>query len=140
MADGIVGATLRRPEGGFGAAMLLLAAALALAAPLLAPGDPLAMVGRPLLAPLVDPALPLGTDRLGRSIAAGLVHGAQASLVTGLAVAVTALCVGAACGAVAQPANAPNEARAESFRKSRRGSIREYGVLSMEYGGGPKEG
>jgi hypothetical protein len=43
-------------------------------------------------------------------------------------------------GVVAQPASAPSEARAESFRKSRRGSIREYGVLSMEYGGGPKEG
>jgi peptide/nickel transport system permease protein len=101
MADGIVRATLRRPDGACGGALLLLAAALALAAPVLAPGDPLAMVGRPLLAPFVDPSLPLGTDRLGRSIAAGLVHGARASLVTGLAVAMVALCVGAACGAVA---------------------------------------
>jgi peptide/nickel transport system permease protein len=92
---------LRHADGAAGLALLALAALAALAAPLIAPGDPLAMVGRPLLAPFVDPALPLGTDRLGRSIAAGLVHGARASLVTGLAVAAVALCVGAALGTIA---------------------------------------
>lgn len=96
-----IGRTLRHPDGVAGMALLFLAGALALAAPLLAPGDPLAMVGRPLLAPFVDPALPLGTDRLGRSIAAGLIHGARASLVTGLAVAAVALCIGAALGTIA---------------------------------------
>jgi peptide/nickel transport system permease protein len=88
-------------DGLAGLALLALAALVALAAPLIAPGDPLAMVGRPLLAPFVDMALPLGTDRLGRSIAAGLVHGARASLLTGLAVAAVALCVGAALGTIA---------------------------------------
>jgi len=101
MADGILRATLARHEGAAGAGLLALVAALALAAPLLAPGDPLAMAGRPMLGPFADAALPLGTDRLGRSVAAGLVHGARASLVTGLAVATIALALGAACGAVA---------------------------------------
>lgn len=101
MGDGALRATLVHPQGLAGALLLGLVAALALAAPLLAPGDPLAMAGRPLLRPFVDPALPLGTDRLGRSVAAGLVHGARTSLLTGLAVAAMALCVGAACGAVA---------------------------------------
>lgn len=92
---------LRHRDGLAGGALLLIAGILALAAPLVAPGDPLAMAGRPLLAPFIDPALPLGTDRLGRSIAAGLVHGARASLVTGLAVAAVALCLGAALGTIA---------------------------------------
>jgi peptide/nickel transport system permease protein len=92
---------LRHRDGLAGGALLLIAGLLALAAPLVAPGDPLAMAGRPLLAPFIDPALPLGTDRLGRSIAAGLVHGARASLMTGLAVAAVALCLGAALGTIA---------------------------------------
>jgi peptide/nickel transport system permease protein len=92
---------LRHRDGLAGGALLLIAGILALTAPLVAPGDPLAMAGRPLLAPFIDPALPLGTDRLGRSIAAGLVHGARASLVTGLAVAAVALCLGAALGTIA---------------------------------------
>lgn len=101
MAEGIVRAVLSRPDGAAGALGLALLAALAIAAPILVPGDPLAMAGRPLLAPFADPALPLGTDRLGRSIAAGLLHGARASLVTGLAVAAIALGAGAVCGATA---------------------------------------
>jgi peptide/nickel transport system permease protein len=90
-----------RVETLAGAGILALAGLLALTAPLLAPGDPLAMAGRPLLPALSDPALPFGTDRLGRDIAAGVLHGARASLATGLAVAVVALCIGAACGAIA---------------------------------------
>lgn len=102
MTDGgAMARVLGHGDGVAGMALLALAAIAALSAPLLAPGDPLAMVGRPLLAPFVDAALPLGTDRLGRSIAAGLIHGARASLVTGLAVAAVALCVGAALGTIA---------------------------------------
>jgi len=65
---------------------LVLIAAIALAgiaAPLLFPGDPLDIVGRPLLAPFVDGRFPLGTDRLGRDVAAGLVHGARISVASG---------------------------------------------------------
>ena len=40
-------------------------------APLLYPGDPLAIVGPPLVPPFTDAAHPLGTDRLGRDVAVG---------------------------------------------------------------------
>ena len=54
-----------------------------------------------MLPAFADPALPLGTDRLGRSILAGLLHGARTSLATGLCVAAVALCAGASAGAAA---------------------------------------
>lgn len=101
MADGLIRATLACRDGAAGAGLLALVAMLALAAPLLVPGDPLAMAGRPMLGPFADAALPLGTDRLGRSVWAGLLHGARSSLTTGLAVATIALAAGAACGAMA---------------------------------------
>ncbi|WP_177175120.1 ABC transporter permease [Nitratireductor aquibiodomus] len=92
---------MRSPEGVAGLCLLVLLAAMALAAPLLFPGDPLAIVGRPMTAPFTDPALPLGTDRLGRDVAAGLMHGAQTSLLVGLATALVALTAGALVGTVA---------------------------------------
>ncbi len=97
----VAGRLLHSPEGVAGLCLLVLLAAMALAAPLLFPGDPLVIVGRPLTAPFTDPALPLGTDRLGRDVAAGLMHGAQTSLLVGLATALVALAAGALVGTVA---------------------------------------
>ncbi len=97
----VAGRLLHSPEGVAGLCLLVLLAAMALAAPLLFPGDPLTIVGRPLTAPFTDPALPLGTDRLGRDVAAGLMHGAQTSLLVGLATALVALAAGALVGTVA---------------------------------------
>ncbi len=93
--------TLRTPEGLAGGGVLACAALAALLAPLLFPGDPLDIAGRPLLPPFVDAGLPLGTDRLGRSIAAGLVHGARSTLLVALSVAAAALALGALVGAIA---------------------------------------
>lgn len=84
-----------------GAALLLLVVLAAAAAPLLFPGDPLDIVGRPLLEPFTDPRFPLGTDRLGRDILAGLAHGARASLLVGLVAAFGAILIGILVGAVA---------------------------------------
>ena len=84
-----------------GAALLLLVVIAAAAAPLLFPGDPLDIVGRPLLEPFVDTRFPLGTDRLGRDILAGLAHGARASLLVGLVAAFGAILIGILVGAVA---------------------------------------
>lgn len=92
---------LATPEGAVGLAVLGTIAALALAAPWLYPGDPLALAGRPLLPPFEGLRHPLGTDRLGRDVAAGIVHGARTSLVVGLAAAVAALTLGAVVGTVA---------------------------------------
>jgi peptide/nickel transport system permease protein len=101
MRDGVAAGALGQPEGALGAALLLAAALAALAAPWLLPGDPLAIAGPPLLPPFEDAARPLGTDRLGRDVLAGVVHGARASLVVGVAVAAVALAAGASLGALA---------------------------------------
>ena len=101
MRDTTLRAILATPEGAIGAGILVLAAALALAAPVLSPGDPLAMIGRPLLTPFTESGSPLGTDRLGRDIAAGILHGARESLLTALTVAAVALLVGSALGTIA---------------------------------------
>lgn len=80
---------------------MLTIAAAALLAPLVFPGDPQAIVGRPLLPPLTEPALPLGTDRLGRDVLAGLVHGAAGSLLIGVTAMGGALLLGVTIGTVA---------------------------------------
>jgi len=92
---------LRSPEGMVGLVVLLLIAAIALCAPLVFPGDPLAIAGRPLLAPFADPHFPLGTDQLGRDLAAELMHGARTSLLVGISAAVAAIVVGSLVGTVA---------------------------------------
>lgn len=84
-----------------GMALLALIAAAALAAPWLYPGDPKDLVAPPLTVPFTDPAHWLGTDRLGRDVAAGLFHGARVSLLIGVTAALFALVVGLLIGAVA---------------------------------------
>jgi peptide/nickel transport system permease protein len=91
----------RRPEALLGALILLLLAGAAVLAPVLAPGDPLAIAGRPLVRPFADPAFPLGTDRLGRDLLAGVIHGTRTSLVIGLAAALVAVLVGMLVGTLA---------------------------------------
>ncbi|MEZ5905147.1 MAG: ABC transporter permease [Geminicoccaceae bacterium] len=88
-------------SGLIGPALLLLLVLAALLAPLLAPGDPLDMVARPLTAPFTDARFPLGTDQLGRDVWAGLVHGARVSLVVGLAAAAATLGAGILVGTLA---------------------------------------
>jgi peptide/nickel transport system permease protein len=92
---------LRTPEGLFGAVILGVLAALALLAPVLFPRDPLSIVAAPMTQPFADPSAWLGTDRLGRSVLAGLVHGARASLLVGLAAAAMAVVIGALVGTTA---------------------------------------
>jgi peptide/nickel transport system permease protein len=89
------------PEGFAGGVILLIATLLALAAPLISPGDPLDIVARPLLKPWANPDHLLGTDRLGRDMLAMILHGTRASLVTALAVGFVALFVGLTAGAIA---------------------------------------
>lgn len=84
-----------------GLAILGAVVLVAIAAPWLFPGDPLDMVGIPTLWPGEDAAYPLGTDSLGRDMAAGLAHGARVSLLVGVSAAATGLLIGTALGAVA---------------------------------------
>jgi peptide/nickel transport system permease protein len=88
-------------RGVVGLVLIAAIALAAIAAPLLFPGDPLDIVGRPLLAPFSDSRFPLGTDRLGRDVAAGLVHGARISVGIGLVAALASLLVGIAIGTTA---------------------------------------
>jgi len=79
--------------GGFTLAALL--------AGRLYPGDPLEMVATPLLWPFEDSAFPLGTDSLGRDLAAGLAHGARITLLVGGFSAAIGLLIGALVGTMA---------------------------------------
>lgn len=83
-----------------GVAVLIVVVAIAAAAPYIYPGDPLDMVARPFLWPGQDARYPLGTDALGRDVAAGLAHGASVSLVVGLTAALVGLVLGIVVGAL----------------------------------------
>jgi peptide/nickel transport system permease protein len=85
----------------FGLVILLAVVAFAILAPSLYPQSPWRMVGRPFMAPFVLDRFPLGTDTLGRDIAAGLVHGARVSLMIGVVSTLVALLIGVPLGAVA---------------------------------------
>lgn len=97
----LLGRFLRTPEGLAGALILAAIALVALAAPLVFPGDPLAIAARPMLHPFENMAVPLGTDRLGRDVLAELAHGTRTSLLVGLAAALAAIAVGAIVGTAA---------------------------------------
>ncbi len=97
----VVGAFFANPAGVVSLAFLLILVIVALAAPLLYPEDPMAMVARPLLWPGERAEFPLGTDSLGRDVAAGIVWGARVSLLVGLAAMLLGVAIGVAVGATA---------------------------------------
>lgn len=84
--------------GGLLLASILL---MALLAGTLYPGDPLEMVAQPFLWPGDDPQFPLGTDSLGRDVAAGIFHGARVSLQIGVIAVMVSLVLGLIAGASA---------------------------------------
>ncbi|WP_294924966.1 ABC transporter permease [uncultured Paracoccus sp.] len=92
---------LRNWTLSLGLALLALILLMALSAPILYPGDPYAMMGPPLQWPGTYPGAPLGTDSLGRDIAAGIFHGARVSLMVGFVSVACALVVGILVGAFA---------------------------------------
>lgn len=92
---------LRDPLILLSVVILLVVAGMALGAGWLYPGDPLDMVAMPYLWPGADMEFPLGTDSLGRDLAAGLLHGARATLLVGLSSAALCLLLGTSVGALA---------------------------------------
>jgi peptide/nickel transport system permease protein len=82
-----------------GAVGLLVLVALAVFAPLVAPFDPTAQDGEPLLGP--SGAYLLGTDQLGRDILSRLIYGARASLVAAGGAAAVGAAIGVPLGLVA---------------------------------------
>jgi peptide/nickel transport system permease protein len=91
---------LRHPAGALGLAILATVCIGAALAPVLYPGSPWDMTGAPLQGPGTAGAL-LGTDTMGRDIAAGIMHGTRVSLMIGVAATLAALLVGVTLGAIA---------------------------------------
>ena len=98
---GFWSALCRRWTTPLGLVLIVLVVAMAVSAPFVFDDDPWAMVARPLLWPGEDPGFPLGSDALGRDVAAGIFHGARVSLLIGVSAALAAIVLGTAIGAVA---------------------------------------
>jgi peptide/nickel transport system permease protein len=91
---------MRHPGAVVGAVVMLLVLAVAVLAPVLFPGSPWDMAGAPFSPPGEDGML-LGTDSLGRDVAAGIAYGAQVSLLVGVVATAVSIVIGVALGAVA---------------------------------------
>lgn len=88
----------RTPVALLGAATVGGMIFVALAAPVLAPHDPVAQIATPLLSP---GQFLLGTDELGRDELSRLMFGARVSLYVGVSAVAIALALGATSGVVA---------------------------------------
>lgn len=96
-----VRAFIRNPAGMAGLLLLITVFLMAAFAPLLYSGEPLDMVAQPFLWPGENPDFPLGTDSMGRDVAAGIVHGSQVSLQIGFSAIIVSLLIGTVVGALA---------------------------------------
>lgn len=88
-------------EGMLGVAILLFIVLMAMFASIVRPGDPQAIVAPPLLPPFTNGLWPLGTDRLGRDILSGIVHGARVSLIISIVATVATVSFGTIMGTIA---------------------------------------
>lgn len=91
----------RRRSAILGLVLLLAVVVLALTAGRFWPDDPFDMVAAPLLAPGDDAAFILGSDNLGRDMAASVAYGARVSLLVGLTSALAATLIGVTIGSIA---------------------------------------
>ena len=84
-----------------GLVLIALVLAMTLIVPAFYPVDPFDIVWRPLAPPGEAPAIPLGSDFLGRNVLAGIVHGGRATLAVGASAAAICVIIGIAIGAAA---------------------------------------
>src|SRR5581483_7058793 len=96
---GFVSRFARNVPAVAGLVVLVAIVAIALAAPLLYPQSPFALVGKPFQPPLSGHLF--GTDQLGRDVTAEVVHGARTSLLIGLLATAVAVAVGLVVGGFA---------------------------------------
>ena len=94
-------AFIRKRSALAGLALIAPVLGLVLVLPAFYPVDPFAIVWRPLAPPGGAPAIPLGSDFLGRDVLAGIVHGGRATLAVGASAAAICVVIGIAVGAVA---------------------------------------
>jgi peptide/nickel transport system permease protein len=90
---------VRNRSAVLGLAILAAVLLMATSAPLLYPGTPFALAGKPLSSPFGD--FLFGTDTLGRDVAAGIAHGARTSLLIGLVSTIVAVLLGVLIGGLA---------------------------------------
>ena len=91
----------RNPGGLVGLGIILAIVLIAIFAAVIFPTSPWQMQGAPLLDPFEEAGFPLGTDMLGRDIAAGLAYGTRVSLFVGLVSTAFAVLLGIGIGACA---------------------------------------
>ena len=90
----------RNRSAVMGMVILLLIFLMAISAPLFFPADPFSLAGQSMSQPGQNGFL-LGSDSLGRDVAAGIAHGAKTSLLIGLLATLVAVFVGVIMGALA---------------------------------------
>ena len=95
------GMVLRNGSAVSGLVLLASVLAMTLIVPAFYPADPFDIVWRPLAPPGEAPAVPLGSDFLGRDVLAGIVHGGRATLAVGASAAAICVIIGIAVGAAA---------------------------------------
>ena len=84
----------------FGLIILFLVILMAVIANWIYPDDPFRLAGKPMSSPGTNGFL-LGSDTLGRDVAAGIAHGAKTSILIGLLVTIAAVFIGIIFGALA---------------------------------------
>ena len=84
----------------FGLIILFLVILMAVIANWIYPDDPFRLAGKPMSSPGTNGFL-LGSDTLGRDVAAGIVHGAKTSILIGLLATIAAIFIGIIFGALA---------------------------------------
>lgn len=89
--------TRRRPLGAIGGVVIILLLLIAVAAPLLAPYDPVAVDFAAMLTPPSNEHL-LGTDSFGRDVLSRLIYGSQTALLVGFGASMLGATIGALLG------------------------------------------
>ena len=84
----------------FGLIILFLVILMAVIANWIYPDDPFRLAGKPMSSPGTSGFL-LGSDTLGRDVAAGIAHGAKTSILIGLLATIAAVFIGIIFGALA---------------------------------------
>jgi len=98
VAGGLFGVRRGKLMVLFGVSVIALVLFLAVFAPVIAPYDPTAMVGRPLSPPC--PEHPMGTNRLGQDMFSRIVYGARIAVMVVFLAATLSLVIGVPLGLV----------------------------------------
>jgi peptide/nickel transport system permease protein len=91
---------MRHPSGAVGLVLVGLVLAMSISAGWLFPSGPFSIVAAPRIWPGENPAVPFGTDSLGRDMLAALFYGSRVSLAIGAAAAIVSLVIGTLVGAL----------------------------------------